>query len=185
MAGNYCDLLGGECHTLAERDSRHALERVFHCGECYESVQVTGVTCPKCVHKKRKPVIGVVALVRDNEGRFLVSERKSGKMQGWYGAPGGHLEWMETFEEAAVRELKEETGLSVSRSDCEVVGVDQHYDSSEDHHWVVVFVLARHWSGKPARPEGDKHGPWEWYFGDKLPEKTLQPLVSIARKLGP
>lgn len=186
MAGNYCDLLGGECATLAERDERHELERVFHCDKCGDIVNVTKVTCSKCspgAYGPRRPVIGVAAIVQDTEGRVLVSERRSGKMQGWYGAPGGHLEWIESFEEAAVRELKEEAGIDAHAVNCEVIGVDQDYDPNEDHHWAIVFVRVKRWTGKPTAAEPGKRGPWEWYHPAKLPKKTLRPLVSIGQKL--
>jgi len=183
MAGNYCDVLGGECPTLGERDARHELERVFHCDVCNEPVKVEHVTCPKCVLKQRKPAMGVAAIVQDADGRMLVSERRSGKMQGWYGAPGGRLEWIESFEEAAVRELQEETGIEAHAVNCEVIGVDQDYSPEEDHHWVIVFVRVKRWSGKPMAAEPGKHGPWEWYHPGKLPARTLRPLVRIGEKL--
>lgn len=70
----------------------------------------------------RQPTIAVAALVV-GEGKVLISERRSGKLQGTYGAPGGYLEWMETFEHAAIRELREETGLLADEKDCRVIRV--------------------------------------------------------------
>jgi mutator protein MutT len=169
--GNYCDMLGGECHHLAQvrDDANDAI------GAYNEKIMALET-------KPRRPVVGVAAIVTDND-RFLVAERLSGKMQGMYGAPGGHIEWVETFEEAAVRELQEETGLVAAASDCVVVGVDQEYEPDEDHHWVVIFVRVKRWTGKPMAAEPGKHGPWEWYHAECLPDNTLAPLKRIAKRL--
>ncbi|MBL0936924.1 MAG: NUDIX domain-containing protein [Rhizobiaceae bacterium] len=50
-----------------------------------------------------------VALVRD--GRFLLVKRGRGAARGQYAFPGGRCEPGETVEDAARRELAEETGL--------------------------------------------------------------------------
>ena len=52
--------------------------------------------------------IGASAIVQDERGRVLLQRRSD---DGLWGMPGGGLELGETFEEAARRELSEETGL--------------------------------------------------------------------------
>lgn len=60
----------------------------------------------------RSPVPGVgVAVVRD--GRVLLVERGRGALIGKWAVPGGRVEWGESLEAAARREVREETGLDV------------------------------------------------------------------------
>lgn len=57
--------------------------------------------------------VGVGALVIDN-GRVLLGRRKGSHGAGTWALPGGWLEKGESFEDAAVRELEEETGLTAA-----------------------------------------------------------------------
>jgi 8-oxo-dGTP pyrophosphatase MutT (NUDIX family) len=54
--------------------------------------------------------VGAGVIVRDNRGWILLEKRSD---CGWWGLPGGRIEPGESVKEAAVREVKEETGLNI------------------------------------------------------------------------
>lgn len=56
--------------------------------------------------------VGVIVLVFKG-GKVLFGKRKSKLSTDTYGAPGGHLEYMESFEDCARREVREETGMEI------------------------------------------------------------------------
>lgn len=56
-----------------------------------------------------------VSLICRREGRFLLVERGKEPWKGWLAFPGGSIEAGETPEQAALRELKEETALVAKR----------------------------------------------------------------------
>ena len=53
------------------------------------------------------------AVIFDRRGRVLLQQRSDG---GQWGLPGGSVEIGESVTDAAIREVREETGLSVTRA---------------------------------------------------------------------
>lgn len=60
-----------------------------------------------------KPVLPAVSVALQRETRLLLVRRGRPPSLGFYAFPGGRVEAGETLEDAARRELAEETGLSV------------------------------------------------------------------------
>jgi 8-oxo-dGTP diphosphatase len=60
----------------------------------------------------RIPCVG--AVIRDDNGRLLMILRGHDPGRGLWSIPGGRIEPAETAEEAVVREVREETGLTVT-----------------------------------------------------------------------
>lgn len=63
--------------------------------------------------EKQPKISVVIVLERQNNGRreFIAQQRLKQPYYGFWGRLGGKIRWGESFEEAAKRELKEETGL--------------------------------------------------------------------------
>ena len=81
---------------------------------------------PRRPPRRRRPrVRGVVVVLTDPEGRWFLQRRPPrGLLGGLWEFPGGKIEPGERWEEAARRELREETGVSVGR--LEPLGVVRH-----------------------------------------------------------
>ena len=132
-------------------------------------------------HNIRRPVVGVATLFF-KDGKILLAERLKNKRKGFMNCPGGHLEWGETFDECARREVKEETGMVLKR--CEYLAAANGLALEEDHHYVMIYMLALDWEGEPQQME-DSNGPWEWYDIPGPPEKMLPTtLIAICHPAG-
>ena len=94
--------------------------------------------------RTEKAIFTVLVMVTDKEGRILVENRLD---PGWPGIclPGGHVEPGESFTEAAIRETREETGLTIE--DPRLCGVKQ-FQTKENARYVVFFYRATQYHGQ-------------------------------------
>lgn len=76
----------------------------------------------------RFPALTVDCVVFDPGGRLLLIRRKNPPFRGQYALPGGYVEYGETTEHAAARELAEETGLAAVKLSLIGVYSDPHRD---------------------------------------------------------
>ena len=69
---------------------------------------------PDDAEGKPPPIVCAGAVVRDRDGRLLLVRRGHAPSLGLWSVPGGRVEDGETPEQAAAREVLEETGLQVA-----------------------------------------------------------------------
>ncbi len=106
-----------------------------------------------------------------NNGKFLIGERLSKLGENTYAFPGGHLEFGETWEETAIREVKEETGLDVKEIKYLGITNDIHIDTNK--HYITIFVTAKYEGGEPINLEPHKCVGWEWIKLEELENKQI------------
>lgn len=122
---------------------------------------------------------GCGIMVFNNEGKLLLGLRNDDASkadselheEGTWTMPGGNIEYGETFEEAGIREAKEETGLNIK--DLEVICVQT--DKNEFAHYVSVGMIAHSYEGNPKAMEPDEIIKWDWFSLDCLPENIFSP----------
>ncbi len=128
-------------------------------------------------NQKDRPKIGIgVVVIRD--GKILIGERISSHGSGTFMIPGGHLEFGESFEETAMREVEEETGLK----NLKIKGVISiGNDIAYDKHYVSIGILAESLKedGEPYPAEPEKSKNWKWYDPKELPENLFLPSKKV------
>ncbi|MES2437385.1 MAG: NUDIX domain-containing protein [Patescibacteria group bacterium] len=131
--------------------------------------------------QEERPKVGIgVIIVRD--GKILIGERVGNHGSGTFMIAGGHLEFGESFEQAALREAKEETGL-IDLIMKGIVSISN--DIAYDKHYVSITMLVESKTGEPYDAEPEKSKNWKWYDRNDLPENIFIPSrKSIKNYLG-
>lgn len=116
------------------------------------------------------PRLAASAVIRDDDGRILLVRRGHPPAQGLWSLPGGGVEPGETLEQAAVREVAEETCLIVE-VDKEVWRVVVALSSEADYD--VHAFSCRVLSGQPeAADDADEVA---WWAREQLGQLPLTP----------
>lgn len=139
----------------------------------------------KAKTKPEKVCCGIgVLVVSGDKGSVLLGRRKGAHGAGTWALPGGWLEKGEAFEDCALRELEEETGLAEGAYDeaQTVVPFVSNNRGMNGVHSVTAFVRVQA-KGTPATELREPHkcDEWVWHsLKDPLPEPLFPPLLSLA-----
>ncbi|TDH72783.1 hypothetical protein CCR75_000531 [Bremia lactucae] len=84
--------------------------------------------------------VGVLLLSKKYPNCVLIGQRKGSHGEGKVALPGGHLEMFETWEQCALREVKEETDLDLQEAKFATVTNDPM--ENEGKHYITIFMQA-------------------------------------------
>ena len=135
-------------------------------------------------HLLKRPVIGIVAVARTDDGRYLLVRRAD---TGTWGLPGGTLEWGETFATALGRELEEEAGVT-EHEFVRVIGAWS--DPKRDPRFHAATVGVECTVKPPTKPPMNLLEIREarLFREDELPAPlamTMDDMLAAARRGGP
>jgi ADP-ribose pyrophosphatase YjhB (NUDIX family) len=128
-----------------------------------------------------RPYLAVsAAIVRD--GKVLIVRRARPPAHGLYTLPGGGVEAGETLREAVIREVREETGLTVEpvalAGHREVIARDAA--GRVERHFVILAFAARWLAGEPVLNE--ELAEWMWLTPSEVEGlRTTEGLPDIVR----
>ena len=120
---------------------------------------------------------GCGVIILNEKGQILMGKRNEDETladsemheEGTWTLPGGNIEYGEKFEQAGIREAKEETNLDVSNLEVFCVQTDMN----EYAHYVSVGMIAKNYSGELKINEPDEITEWRWFDIDKIPKKIF------------
>lgn len=95
--------------------------------------------------------------------------------EGTWTMPGGRLEYGESFEEGAKREVDEETGIKLLEA--KVICVNN--DKNEHAHFITIGLFSDKFTGEPQVMEPDEITQWQWFPLDQLPNPLYFPSAKV------
>lgn len=120
--------------------------------------------------------VGIAVFVM-KDGKFLMMQRQGSHGAGTWAPPGGRLEFGESFEDTARREVREETGLEIKNIKFGAVTNDHFKD--EGKHFVTIWVLSDWVSGIEEIREPEKCAELRWCTFEDLPETLFFPWEQL------
>lgn len=121
---------------------------------------------------KEWAVFTVMCMLHDGKGNILVEDRRSSHWPG-IAFPGGHVEPGESFVQAAVREMQEETGLDIQNP--VLCGVKQ-FQTGDGARYVVFLFRADRFTGRSGPQRRGKS------FGSLEPNCSAIPWPQISQR---
>jgi ADP-ribose pyrophosphatase YjhB (NUDIX family) len=156
---NYCHFCGTK---LTEKIFEGCL-RLF-CEQCNEPLY-------------ENPIPATCLVVVDNRNRVLLVKRSVEPKKGFWCLPGGFMELGETPEKSALRELKEETGLSGQIN--MLLGVSSN-PSAQYHTVLMIGFLVKSYTGNLVA--GDDADDAASFYYDELPEIAFESHSKFIRQ---
>lgn len=141
------------------------------CAECFEGARILNRNALAAA--KSAPRLCVAVLVTNDRGQILLGRRNKDPNRGKWVMPGGGVEGQESWVQAAVRELKEETGLAVGVSATQRPHVVQP-EVVEGQRRVCILFVRGYSEGAPVG--GDDLLDPAWFDLAELPKLPLSPV---------
>lgn len=132
--------------------------------------------CPDCGYIVYfDPKVAVVVMITDeDDAHVLLVQRANEPGMGKWAMPAGFVDYDETPEDAAVREVQEETGLNVDLT--RLLAVFPRRD--EGLADIVIAYAAQVTSGELIA--GDDASDAAWFPRDALPELVFYPSITLV-----
>ncbi len=154
-----------------------------------ETIQIDSKSLPRFEYvgplEEEKMRVGVGITVVNTKGQILLGKRKGGYQAGLYAVPAGHVNLGESegILEAAVRELREETGFRISRKSFNLISLSTFTDSQKERSYINFDFVVLGASKEPKLKEPEKCEGWEWFDLNELPpQKNFHTPALLAIK---
>ena len=148
------------------------------CGSPMGTREIYGLVrpvCPSCGHVVLLGPHPAAGCIIQQAGKLLLIRRRFNPGRGDWAFPAGYVEWDETVEAAAAREVEEETGLIVAVGD--IVSVSSYVDSPSKHGISLLFEASV--VGGALQPADDALDA-VFFATDALPENIAFPTHRLA-----
>jgi 8-oxo-dGTP diphosphatase len=119
-------------------------------------------------YKYPHPAVTADCIVMTRDNQVLLIQRKNEPCRGQWAFPGGFMNIDETAEAAAVRELQEETGITLSETDIFQVGAYTAVDRDPRERVITIAYLAEIDAPVPVKGSDDAARA-QWFPLDALP----------------
>jgi 8-oxo-dGTP diphosphatase len=120
-----------------------------------------------------------LAIIITRNNQVLLVKRKNVHGAGSWSTPGGHLEFGETPEFCAAREVKEEVGLDVGNIRFRAITNDVFEKYGK--HYITIWMDGESKSGEANITADYEVAELGWFAWDSLPEPLFLPFENLLK----
>jgi 8-oxo-dGTP diphosphatase len=137
------------------------------------------------IYNYPRPAVTVDCLIYSGKGQLkevLLIKRNNEPFKGMWALPGGFLGMDETLEQAAIRELREETGIGVNH--LEQFHTFDRIDRDPRHRTISTVFIGKIDQDRPTVMAGSDAGEAGWFNLTHLPRLAFdhEDIIQLARK---
>lgn len=150
------------------------------CGARLKKSKDDNLECTKCDfvnYRNPRPTSTALVLYKN---KLLLTKRARAPFKGSWDLPGGFIERGENADEAAIRELKEETGLDIKITKFFDVYTDKYTCGSDSFHTLCVLYIAT--ANKVSLKAMDDVCEAKWFAKKDIPKKIAFKSNQLAIK---
>lgn len=125
-----------------------------------------------------RPLVGLGVLIFNEHNQILLGKPTASHGRSGWGSPGGHLEFGESLEECASKEIQEEIDLKMDTFEFAALTNDVFVEDGK--HYISIFMKAKLPAGQEVQNlEPHKIERWGWFGRESLPKDLFLPLKNL------
>lgn len=133
--------------------------------------------------ERNKAVPASYLILEKGKEVLLLRRYNTGYQDGNYSLPAGHVDAGELPTETAIREAKEEIGISVDPKNIVLVHVLYRESNDKTGDRIDFFYKTTHWTNEIRNLEPNKCDELAWYPLDNLPVNMTREVGHLFRAL--
>ncbi|OGY42834.1 MAG: hypothetical protein A2729_04860 [Candidatus Buchananbacteria bacterium RIFCSPHIGHO2_01_FULL_39_14] len=129
----------------------------------------------------RRVQVGVGSLIEYKGKYFLIlRKRKHGRLT--WSPPGGHINFGESPAKTAIRETKEEVGITASNP--KFIGMTNDFFKSTKKHYITLWFKLKVKRPGKIKVQSKEVVSADWFFVNKLPKPLFLPFKNFIQRNG-
>jgi 8-oxo-dGTP diphosphatase len=134
------------------------------------------------IHTSDQARVGIAVFVWRN-GKFIMQQRIGSHGANTWSVPGGHLEFGESWEDCARREVMEEVGVEIQN--IRFFAATNDIFPEHNKHYISIWLEADWLANEPSIQEADRLTDIRWCDFKTQPSPLFEPCWTNLRSLRP
>lgn len=120
-------------------------------------------------------ILNIVLMALVNDNKILLLKRNKKPFIGYWGLPGGKMEFGENIEDSSVREFEEETGIKAKFKELRGIASEILYNKNNKTAHFLIFICKLGLINDRIELNESEEGKLKWFDLNNLDKKNMIP----------